>query len=110
MIIIEFTIGDGYTFSATQAIPLNFETKEEFKAAFDLAMAAYEEKGPETFTIADQVLEYENFIHRYEKQTTPRRSVMTYDVSEPHVFTPQEWLQAHQERGLSLIRHSSRSL
>lgn len=91
-LIVSYSVGDGYTYSAEIVVPVLAESKEAFMDAFDLAMAAYEPGGKEYFSIFGQTFEYEHFIHWSEEQITKRRVRKTYDSFPPNVQTVDEWV------------------
>lgn len=90
--VVVYAIGDEYTFSATEAVPVEHTSKEALLNDFELAMAAYVPDGPTHFQIDEQVFEYRHFIFWKETQKTPRRVSTSYDSEAPDVYTMQEWL------------------
>lgn len=94
MLIVEYTYGNE-EWTGTEVVPVAAPSKEAFKEAFDSAMAAYDPDGREKFSIFGQIFSYDRFVYWFEKQKTPRRSEWLYDVDEPAVYTPDEWLAKH---------------
>jgi hypothetical protein len=100
-LIISYSVGDGYTFTAEMVVPVMAESKEAFLEAFNTAMAAYEPDGKEYFSIFGQTFEYRHFIHWSEQQLTKRRVRETYDSFPPTVQTIDEWVtsaRSHSEQ------------
>lgn len=106
LLILLYQIGDGYTFTATDTVPVMAESKEAFMDDFELAMAAYEPDGVEHFSINGQVFEYRHFIEWRTEQTTPRRSRETYEAVEPMVFTVEEWIARSLSRSADIVSRS----
>lgn len=90
-LIVSYQIGDGYTFTATEVVPVLADSKQAFLEAFDLAMAAYEPDGVERFCIEGQLFEYRHFIEWTSERITPRRTKETYEAYRPTVLTVEEW-------------------
>lgn len=97
-LIISYSVGDGYTFTAEIVVPVMAESKEAFLDAFDTAMAAYEPDGNEYFSIFGQTFEYRHFIHRSEEQITKRRVRETVDSFPPTIQTVDEWLSSSRSQ------------
>jgi hypothetical protein len=91
-LIVIYQIGDGYTFTATDVVPVMAESKQAFLSDFELAMAAYAPDGVEHFSICGQLFEYRHFIEWTTEKTTPRRTRDTYEAYAPEVFTVDEWV------------------
>ncbi|TLX16613.1 hypothetical protein [Rhizobium sp. MHM7A] len=102
-LVISYSVGDGYTFTAEIVVPVMAESKEAFLDAFDTAMAAYEPHGNEYFSIFGQTFEYRHFIHWSEEQITKRRVRETYDSFPPTIQTVDEWLLASQSQSKRLM-------
>jgi hypothetical protein len=96
--IVEFSIGDGYTYSATQHSPILAVSKAAALDEFNTLMAAYVPDGPEKFLWCGQVFEYRNFVYWFEKQKTPRRVEQLYDVTEPTIYSVDEWVDQSLSR------------
>jgi hypothetical protein len=96
--IVEFSIGDGYTYSATQHSPILAKSKAAALDEFNTLMAAYVPDGPEKFLWCGQVFEYRNFVYWFEKQKTPRRVEHLYDVTEPTIHAVEEWVEQSLSR------------
>jgi hypothetical protein len=95
--VLEYVIGDGFTYSATVHEPIVAPSKEAVLDAFDLAMAAYEPKdGPTHFVMFGKAFEYDCFIHRTEKQITKRRRTESYDCEPPRIYSIDEWVVSQQ--------------
>jgi hypothetical protein len=101
-LIISYSVGDGYTFSAEIVVPVMAESKEVFLDAFDMAMAGYEPDGNEYFSIFGQMFEYRHFIHWSEEKITKRRVRETYDSFPPTVQTVDEWLSACRSQSVRI--------
>jgi hypothetical protein len=91
-LVVVYQIGDGYTFSAVDAVPVLAESKEAFLSDFELAMAGYEPGGVEHFSIGGQLFEYRHFIEWRAEQITPRRARETYEAIPPEVLAIEEWI------------------
>jgi hypothetical protein len=96
--IVECSIGDGYTYSATQHSPILAKSKAAALDEFNTLMAAYVPDGPEKFLWCGQVFEYRNFVYWFEKQKTPRRVEQLYDVTEPTIYSVEEWVEQSLSR------------
>jgi hypothetical protein len=94
LLIVSYSIGDGYTFSSELVVPVMAESKEAFMDAFDTAMAAYEPGGKECFSMFGQTFEYRHFIHWSEEWLTKRRVRETYDSVPPTVQSVDEWISS----------------
>ena len=104
VLIVEYSIGEDYVFTATSAVPVEARSKDEFFTQFDLAMAAFEPgKGMEWFVCCGQAFEYRHFIEWREKQVSKRRVEHTYDSVRPDLYTVDEWLNVHREKSKSII-------
>lgn len=103
-LIISYSIGDGYTFTAEIVVPVMAESKEAFLEAFDTAMAGYEPDGNEYFSIFGQTFEYRHFIHWSEEQITKRRVRETYDSCPPTIQSVDEWLSLSRSQSAFLAR------
>jgi hypothetical protein len=91
--IVEYSIGDGYTFSATAHAPILAVSKQAALDEFETLMAAFVPDGPEKFLWGGQVLEYRHFIYWFEKEKTPRRVEELYDSIEPTLYSIEEWVE-----------------
>jgi hypothetical protein len=98
MIIVEYQIGDGYTFNADQFVPISGMTRDEVNEAFDLAMAAYEPGKTETFEIAGVNFRYEWFIYWSDKQVSKRKTIEIYDSMPPRLYSEHEWMEEMKRR------------
>lgn len=70
-LIVIYQIGDGYTFTATEVVPVMAESRAAFLSDFELAMAAYEpDRVDHTSRSADRC------SHRadHTEDGTPRRT------------------------------------
>jgi hypothetical protein len=90
--IVEFSIGDGYTYNATQHSPILAASKAAALDEFSTLMAAYAPGGPEKFLWCGQVFEYRNFVYWFERKKTARRVEQLYDITEPTIYSVEEWV------------------
>lgn len=108
-LIISYSIGDGYTYTADIVVPVMAESKDAFLDSFNTAMAAYEPGGNEYFSIFGHTFEYRHFIHWREEQVTKRRVRETYDSFPPTIQTVDEWVASSRDHSDRLLRERSES-
>lgn len=109
--IVEYIVGDGCTYSATETKAVLAESKAAFMSELELCLAAYEPgKSPEYFACAGQTFPYNGFIYHSEKQISPRRTKDVYDYLLPTVMTFEEWAEASFKVGLHQMEEQTERL
>lgn len=87
-LVIEYTVGDGYTWSGTDTIPVEYESAEAFAVDFEREVKSRMSKMTQEFYMGNTVFYADN--HSYYSESEKLR---IYDA--PNIFTVDEWFAYH---------------
>ena len=91
-LVIEYAIGDGYTFSATDTIPVEYESAEAF--AVDFEAAVRQRMGIHVSNTQEIHMGGKVFYADAHSYYSDAEKCRVYDA--PNIFTVDEWFAYHR--------------
>lgn len=89
-LVIEFTAGDGYTYSCTETVPVEYESAEAFAVDFEKAVQdSYDSPANNFGEFMFAGHKWRNDNHGYHQSDSPY--FWMYDA--PNIFTVDEWFE-----------------